>query len=171
MARIFTGVLLVALSLVAFGCGSSNPMRFEFKVPSGTANIDIEEGYYTGTTNQVYELSANDAGKKLELTWNNQKIYGKMDVFGHTDLTRLSVVRVQITQDIVQAVQDYKVVTYVIYERYRDVNVRGSAGEDSQMRVYDYGDSVTRQALIDQASMNGTVIAVIDFGNASYLAP
>jgi hypothetical protein len=171
MARILTGVLLLSLSLVVVGCGSSKPMRFEFKVPSGTANIDVDEGDEVGTTADVFELSTNDMGKKLMFDWNGQKFFGKMDVHSHTALTRMSVVRVQITGDIVQAIKDYKVVTYVIYERYRDVNVRGTAGEDTQMRVYDYGDSVTRDALIEQASLNGTVIAVIDFGNAEYLAP
>jgi hypothetical protein len=171
MARILTGVLLFALTLVVVGCGSSSPMRFEFKVPSGTADIDIDDGDEAGTSADVFELDTNDVGKKLRFDWNGQTFYGKMDVYNHTALTRMSVVRVQITGDMVQAIKDYKVVTYVIYERYRDANVRGSAGEDSQMRVYDYGDSVTRDALIEQASLNGTVIAVIDFGNAEYLAP
>jgi hypothetical protein len=169
MARILTGVLLIALSLSVVGCGSSQPMRFEFKMPSGQGNIDIDDGDERGTTAEVYELSSNDMGKTLAIEWNGKTIYGKMDVFDHTALTRMSIVRVQLTQDIVNAVEDYKVVTYVIYERYRDVNVRGTAGEDTQMRVYDYGDTVTREALIEQASLNGQVIAVVDFGNAEYL--
>jgi hypothetical protein len=169
MARILTGVLLIALSVAVVGCGSSQPMRFEFKMPSGQANLDIDEGDEVGTTAQVYELNSNNLGTKLQLDWNGKIIYGKMDVFSHTALTRMSIVRVQLTNDIVKAVEDYKVVTYVIYERYRDVNVRGTAGEDTQMRVYDYGDTVTREALIEQASLNGQVIAVIDFGNAEYL--
>jgi hypothetical protein len=90
-------------------------------------------------------------------------------VFSHTALTRISVVPVHLTADIVTAVKDFKAVTYVVYQRYRDSNIRGTAGEDTALRVYDYGDTVTRDALIEQAALNGHVIAVIDFGNGEYI--
>lgn len=170
MARILTGVLLIALSLTVIGCTSSKPMRFQFKVPSGSATIEIDEGStYRGSTEQVYTLKSNDYEKTIELTWNGKKVYGKMDVFDHTALTRISVVPVHLTSDIVTAVDDFKAVTYVVYQRYRDANIRGTAGEDTQLRVYDYGDTVTREALIEQARLNGHVIAVIDFGNSEYI--
>lgn len=170
MARILTGVLLVALTFAVVGCGSSKPMRFQFKVPSGTAQIKIDEGSnYSGDTSKVYTLKSNDSEKTIELTWNGKTVYGKMDVFDHTALTRISVVPVHLTSDIVTAVDDFKAVTYVVYQRYRDSNVRGTAGEDTQLRVYDYGDTVTRDALIEQARLNGHVIAVIDFGNSEYI--
>ena len=170
MARILTGVLLVALSLIVVGCGSSKPMRFMFDVPSGTGQIKIDEGgTESGDTGKIYTLKSNDAEKTIELTWNGKKIYGKMDVFSHTTLTRVTTVPIHVTAEIFNAVDDFKAVTYVVYERYRDSNVRGTAGEDSQLRVYDYGDTVTRDALIEQANLNGRVIAVIDFGNAEYI--
>jgi hypothetical protein len=170
MARILTGVLLVALSLVFVGCSSSKPMQFQFMVPNGSAQIKIDEGsVYSGDTSKVYTLKSNDAEKTIELTWNGRKVYGKMDVFSHTALTRISTVPVHLTADIITAVDDFKAVTYVVYQRYRDSNIRGTAGEDTAMRVYDYGDTVTREALIEQASLNGTVIAVIDFGNHEYI--
>jgi hypothetical protein len=170
MARILTGVLLVALSLFAVGCTSSKPMRFQFKVPSGNATIKIDEGgTQSGDTSKVYTLKSNDLEKTIELEWQGKKVYGKMDVYDHTELTRISVVPVHLTADIVTAVDDFKAVTYVVYQRYRDANVRGSAGEDTRLRVYDYGDTVTRQALIEQARLNGHVIAVIDFGNSPYI--
>lgn len=172
MARILTGVLVVALTLVVVGCGSSQPMRFQFAVPSGSAQVQIDEGrVHNGRTGEVFELYTADANKRIELDWNGQTIYGKMDVFEHTDLTRISVVPVHITADIVGAVSDFKAVTYVVYERHRDSGVRRTAGEDSRFRVHDFGDTVTRNALIEQARLNGRIIAVIDFGNASYIAP
>lgn len=165
-----TGVLLLVISVVAVGCGSSKPMRFQFKVPSGQAQIEIDEGStYSGNTNEVYTLDSDDMGKTLKLTWNGKTVYGKMDVFKHTELTRNTIVPVHLTGDIVSAVDDFKMVTYVVYQRRRDANVRGAAGEDTQLGVYDYGDTVTRDALIEQASLNGEVIAVIDFGNAEYI--
>ncbi|MBZ0135042.1 MAG: hypothetical protein K8I27_01560 [Planctomycetes bacterium] len=167
---VLTGVLFVALSLIIVGCGSSKPMRFQFKVPSGQAQIEIDEGsVYRGNTGEVYTLKSNDSEKKIELTWNGKTVYGKMDVYDHTALTRISVVPVHLTNDIITAVDDFKAVTYVVYQRYRDANVRGTAGEDTQLRVYDYGDTVTREALIEQARLNGHVIAVIDFGNSEYI--
>lgn len=170
MARIVTGVLFVALSIALVGCGSSKPMRFQFKVPSGQAQIEIDEGsVYRGSTSEVYTLKSNDGEKTIELTWNGKTVYGKMDVYDHTALTRISVVPVHLTGDIITAVDDFKAVTYVVYQRYRDANVRGAAGEDTQLRVYDYGDTVTREALIEQAALNGHVIAVIDFGNSEYI--
>lgn len=170
MARILTGVLLLAISVIAVGCGSSKPMRFQFKVPSGSAQIEIDEGsVYRGNTNEVYTLKSNDFEKTIELTWNGKTVYGKMDVYDHTALTRISVVPIHLTSDIITAVDDFKAVTYVVYQRYRDANVRGAAGEDTELRVYDYGDTVTREALIEQASLNGEVIAVIDFGNSEYI--
>ncbi|MBX3459300.1 MAG: hypothetical protein KF696_04920 [Planctomycetes bacterium] len=170
MARILTGVLMIALSLAFFGCTSSKPMRFQFRVPTGSAQIQINEGsVYRGSTDQVYTLKSNDFEKTIELTWNGKKIYGKMDVYDHTALTRISVVPVHLTGDIVTAVDDFKAVTYVVYQRYRDANIRGTAGEDTSLRVYDYGDTVTREALIEQARLNGHVIAVIDFGNSQYI--
>lgn len=170
MARILTGVLLVALSFAVVGCGSSKPMRFQFQVPNGSAQIKIDEGsVHSGDTTKVYTLKSNDTEKKIELTWNGKKIYGVMDVYDNVRLTRVSVVPVHLTADIVTAVDDFKAVTYVVYQRYRDANVRGTAGEDTQLRVYDYGDTVTREALIEQARLNGHVIAVIDFGNSEYI--
>lgn len=170
MARILTGVLLVALSFAVVGCGSSKPMRFQFQVPNGSAQIKIDEGsVHSGDTTKVYTLKSNDTEKKIELTWNGRKIYGVMDVYDNVRLTRVSVVPVHLTADIVTAVDDFKAVTYVVYQRYRDANVRGTAGEDTQLRVYDYGDTVTREALIEQARLNGHVIAVIDFGNSEYI--
>ncbi|MCC6464449.1 MAG: hypothetical protein IT463_03805 [Planctomycetes bacterium] len=170
MARMIPGVLLAVLSLVVVGCGSSKPMRFQFKVPSGNAQIKIDEGsVYSGDTSKVYELKSNDAEKRVTITWNGKTVYGKMDVFDHTALTRISVVPVHLSSDIVNAVEDFKAVTYVVYQRYRDSNTRGTAGEDAALRVYDYGDTVTRDALIEQARLNGQVIAVIDFGNSEYI--
>jgi hypothetical protein len=170
MARMFFGVCVLALALCSFGCSSSKPMRFQFKVPSGSATLKIEEGStHSGDTSKVYTLKSNDAEKKLTLTWNGKTVYGRMDVFNHTALTRISVVPVSLTADIVNAVDDYKAVTYVVYQRNRDAGTRGMAGEDTAMRVYDYGDTVTREALIEQARLNGNVIAVIDFGNAEYI--
>ncbi|MBK9975766.1 MAG: hypothetical protein IPP14_13425 [Planctomycetes bacterium] len=145
-------------------------MRFQFKVPSGQATLKIDEGgTQTGDTSKVFTLKSNDAEKKLTLTWNGKTIYGRMDVYDHTALTRISIVPVSLTADIVNAVDDYKAVTYVVYQRNRDAGTRGMAGEDTAMRVYDYGDTVTREALIEQARLNGNVIAVIDFGNAEYI--
>jgi hypothetical protein len=170
MARILTGVLLVALSFAVIGCGSSQPMRFKFDVPSGSGQIKIDQGgTESGDTSKIYTLKSNDTEKKIELTWSGKTIYGKMDVFSHTTLTRVTNVPIHVTAEIFNAVEDFKAVTYVVYERYRDTNVRGTAGEDSQLRIYDYGDTVTRDALIEQASLNGRVIAVIDFGNAEYI--
>lgn len=170
MARIMTGVLLVALSLIAVGCSGSKPMRFKFDVPSGAAQIEIDEGSrQTGDTTKVFTVKSNDTEKKLKLTWNGKTIYGRMDVYDHTELTRISVVPVHLTGDIVSAVDDFKAVTYVVYQRYRDASIRGAAGEDTKLRVYDYGDTVTREALIEQAALNGRVIAVIDFGNSEYI--
>jgi hypothetical protein len=167
---VLTGVLFVALCLALTGCGSSKPMRFQFKVPSGSAQVKIDEGStHTGDTSKVYTLKSNDSEKKIELNWGGKTVYGKMDVFDHTALTRISVVPVHLTNDIITAVDDFKAVTYVVYQRYRDANVRGTAGEDTQLRVYDYGDTVTREALIEQARLNGHVIAVIDFGNSEYI--
>jgi hypothetical protein len=170
MTRILTGVLLFALTMVVVGCGSSKPMRFQFKVPTGNAQIEINEGSrHSGDANTVYTLRSNDSEKTIELTWQGKTIYGKMDVYNHTALTRISVVPVHISADIVNAVEDFKAVTYVVYQRHRDAGVRGQAGEDSQLRVYDYGDTVTRNALIEQARLAGEVIAVIDFGNSPYI--
>ena len=121
MARILTGVLLVALSLIVVGCGSSKPMRFMFDVPSGTGQIKIDEGgTESGDTGKIYTLKSNDAEKTIELTWNGKKIYGKMDVFSHTTLTRVTTVPIHVTAEIFNAVDDFKAVTYVVYERYRD---------------------------------------------------
>ena len=122
-----TGVLFVAFSLALAGCGSSKPMRFQFKVPTGQAQIEIDEGsVYRGNTGEVYTLKSNDAEKTIELTWNGKTVYGKMDVFDHTALTRISVVPVHLTNDIITAVDDFKAVTYVVYQRYRDANVRAA---------------------------------------------
>ncbi len=170
MARKFAAVLALAIALFCVGCSSSKPMRFQFKVPSGQATLKIDEGgTQTGDTSKVFTLKSNDAEKKLTLTWNGKTIYGRMDVYDHTALTRISIVPVSLTADIVNAVDDYKAVTYVVYQRNRDAGTRGMAGEDTAMRVYDYGDTVTREALIEQARLNGNVIAVIDFGNAEYI--
>jgi len=170
MARILTGVLLFALTMVAVGCGSSKPMRFQFKVPSGNAQIMINEGtVHRGDANTVYTLRSNNMEKTIELTWGGKTIYGKMDVYDHTALTRISVVPIHLSADIVNAVSDFKAVTYVVYQRHRDGHIRGAAGEDTELRVYDYGDTVTRNALIEQARLNGEVIAVIDFGNSAYI--
>src|SRR5690606_39145132 len=69
MARIVAGVLFIAFSLALVGCGSSKPMRFQFKVPSGQAQIEIDEGsVYRGSTTEVYTLKSNDAEKTIELT-------------------------------------------------------------------------------------------------------
>lgn len=120
----------------------------------------------------MFELKSNDSEKRLELVMGGKKFYGKMDVFNHTELTRISTVPIYVTADIAAAVSDFKAVTYVVYQRRRDVaNARrsGQAGEDVEMRVYDYGDTVTRQALIEQARLQGEVIAVIDFGSSPYI--
>jgi hypothetical protein len=174
MARALTGVLFLALVFTCFGCGSSSPMRFQFFMPGGqpgTIRID-EGGVSSGDSSKVFELKSNDSTKTLEIVIGGKKIYGKMDVFGHTELTRISTVPIYLTSDIASAVSDFKAVTYVVYQRRRDVaNTRrsGSAGEDSELRVYDYGDTVTRNALIEQARLQGDVIAVIDFGSSPYI--
>lgn len=172
MARKFAGALLVLAALTAIGCSSSQPMRFRFAVPSGQAQLEIDEGdVHSGSTGQVYELSTNNVQKKIKMTVGGKTVYGRMDVFEHTALTRMSIVPITVSGDIVNAVEDSKVVTYVVYQRNRDQGTRGGmAGEDSAMRIYDYGDSVSRDALLNQARLNGTIIAVIDFGNAEYLA-
>jgi hypothetical protein len=170
MARKFVGMLLVLVALAAVGCSSSQPMRFKFNVPSGSAALEIDEGdVVSGNTSTVYSLSTNDVQKKLKMTVGGKTVYGRMDVFEHTALTRMSVVPITLSGDIINAVQDSKVVTYVVYQRNRDQGTRGMAGEDSAMRIYDYGDSVSREALLNQARLNGNIIAVIDFGNAEYL--
>lgn len=170
MARFVAGALAVLLALTLVGCGSSQAMRFQFSVPSGQATINIDDGdEQSGNTGQVFELSTDNMDKKLKLTWNGKTVYGRMDVFNHTALTRMSVVPIRIEGDIVNAVTDSKVVTYVVYQRNRDQGTRGMAGEDSAMRVYDYGDSVSREALLNQARLNGEIIAVIDFGNAEFI--
>lgn len=164
------GVLLLVFAVVAVGCGSSKPMRFEFRPPSGQGQIEIDEGrVHSGSTAQVYTLYSSDVDKTFKLTWNGQTIYGRMDVFTHTDLTRMNTVPINITADIFDAIEDNKGVTYVVYHRHRDSNVRGVAGEDVELRVYDYGERLTRDALIEQASMNGHVIAVVDLGNSEYI--
>ncbi len=174
MSRMLTGMLLVALAFGLFGCGSSSPMRFQFFMPGGqpgTLRID-EGGVVSGDSSKVFELKSNDAQKTIEFVIGGKKIYGKMDVFGHTDLTRISTVPIYVTADIAAAVSDFKAVTYVVYQRRRDVaNARrsGQAGEDVELRVYDYGDTVTRGALIEQARLQGEVIAVIDFGSSPYI--
>lgn len=170
MARKFAGMLLVLVALAAVGCSSSQPMRFKFNVPSGSAALEIDEGdVVSGNTSTVYSLSTNDVQKKLKMTVGGKTVYGRMDVFEHTALTRMSVVPITLSGDIINAVEDSKVVTYVVYQRNRDQGTRGMAGEDSAMRIYDYGDSVSREALLNQARLNGMIIAVIDFGNAEYL--
>ncbi len=173
MVRILTGVLALSLMLVIVGCSSSKPMRFRFEpTDSSKVQIDIDEGSnYRGDGSTVFELKSNDADKKIKLVWGGKTIYAKMDVFNHTELTRISVVPVRLSKDIMAAVEDYKAVTYVVYQRHRDSTIagRGAAGEDANLRVYDYGDTVTRDALIEQARLNGDVIAVIDFGNAEAL--
>jgi hypothetical protein len=170
MARKFTGMLLVLVALAAVGCSSSQPMLFKFNVPTGSAALEIDEGdVVSGNTSTVYSLSTNDVQKKLKMTVGGKTVYGRMDVFEHTALTRMSVVPITLSGDIINAVEDSKVVTYVVYQRNRDQGTRGMAGEDSAMRIYDYGDSVSREALLNQARLNGMIIAVIDFGNAEYL--
>ena len=174
MARALTGVLFLALVFTCFGCGSSSPMRFQFFMPGGqpgTVRVD-EGGVTSGDTSKIFELKSNDSEKTLEIVMGGKKIYGKMDVFGHTELTRISTVPIYLTSDIASAVSDFKAVTYVVYQRRRDVaNTRrsGAAGEDSEVRGYDYGDTVTRAALIEQARLQGDVIAVIDFGSSPYI--
>ena len=173
MARIFIGVAVLAFAFISAGCGSSQPIRFQFKMPSGTATIEIDEGsVHRGNTDKVFTLSSNDREKTIKLTYEGRTIYGKMDTYGNTQLTRITIVPIHITADIFAAVDDFKAVTYIVYQRRRDVARTGrtaSAGEDSQLRVYDYGDTVTRDAAIDQASLQGDIIAVIDFGNIEYL--
>lgn len=177
MPRIFAGVVLLALTLGLAGCGStsSTPMRFQFFLPgnaNGTVTVN-EGGVSRGDATKTYNLKSNDAGKALEFQWGNNTVYGKMDVYGHTDLTRISTVPVYLTSDIVDAVKDFKAVTYVVYQRRRDLATAGrrtgAAGEEVQLRVYDYGDTVTREALIEQARLQGEVIAVIDFGSSPYI--
>ena len=174
MARALTGVLFLALVFTCFGCGSSSPMRFQFFMPGGQpGTIKIDEGGTTsGDASKVFELKSNDSEKTMEIVIGGKKIYGKMDVFGHTELTRISTVPIYLTSDIAAAVSDFKAVTYVVYQRRRDVsNTRrtGAAGEDVELKVYDYGDTVTRAALIEQARLQGDVIAVIDFGSSPYI--
>lgn len=171
MSRMLTGVLFLALSLALFGCGSSGPMRFQFSAGGQPLAVKSDEAG-TGDQTKVFELRSNDTDKEFEFTLGGKKIFAKMDVYSHTELTRISVVPIYLTSDIAAAVSDYKAVTYVVYQRRRDVsNTRrtGSAGEDVELKVYDYGDTVTRDALIEQARLQGTVIAVIDFGSAKYI--
>lgn len=173
MARMLTGMLFVALAFGLCGCGSSSPMRFQFNPQGQPLTVKVDEGgVQSGDQTRVFELKSNDSEKRLELVMGGKKFYGKMDVFNHTELTRISTVPIYVTADIAAAVSDFKAVTYVVYQRRRDVaNARrsGQAGEDVEMRVYDYGDTVTRQALIEQARLQGEVIAVIDFGSSPYI--
>lgn len=173
MARTLTGLLFLTLALALFGCGSSSPMRFQFNPQGQPLTVKVDEGgVQSGDQTRVFELKSNDSEKRLEIVMGGKKFYGRMDVFGHTELTRISTVPVYITKDIADAVSDFKAVTYVVYQRRRDVSTSrraGAAGEDSEMRVYDYGDTVTRAALIEQARLQGDVIAVIDFGSSPYI--
>ncbi|MCC6572434.1 MAG: hypothetical protein IT462_01470 [Planctomycetes bacterium] len=179
MARKLTGVLLVSLILVGtfyvMGCGSSSQMRVQFVAPPEMApQIKFENtGIGSGDTNKVFTVNCPNTAERLEIKVGNKTIHGKLDTVKQTELTRMSVVPIYLTSDIANAVSDFKVVTYVVYQRRRDAATArgrsGAAGEDVELRVYDYGDTLTRQALIEQAALQGEVIAVIDFGSSQYI--
>ncbi len=179
MARKLAGVSLVAFivagAVYLMGCGSSSQMRFQFIAsPEMAPTVKFESGGIgSGDSSKIFTVPCPVNSERLEIKMGNKTIHAKLDCVKQTELTRMSIVPIYLTADIANAVSDFKVVTYVVYQRRRDAATSrgrgGAAGEDIEMRVYDYGDTLTRQALIEQAALQGEVIAVIDFGSSQYI--
>jgi hypothetical protein len=157
-------LVCVLTALLCAGCNSGLPIRFHFEVPEPDARIYIDEGRkLEGEVGTVFSLSSNDAGKELRIEWNDHVLYGRMDVYDHTTLTRVAIVPVHITPDILQAARDSMAVTYVLFERPR--TQQRQTGNDSgfQYRIHRRRDLPTRDELLAEAAAQGRIIAVIDF--------
>ena len=170
MPRILIAVLSLGFLLLQAGCifGGGSEVRFSFEVPDGKATVDIDDGDIVTQSGTVFELDTDSEDVLFELKYQGKTVYGRMDVREHTDLTRMSSVQIHITAEMLEAVADNKVVTYVSYQRRPDAARSRSGGEGYDAAPRDYGDTISRAALIEQAGLRGEVIAVIDFGNAPY---
>jgi hypothetical protein len=139
-------------------------MRFQFVVPEGEARIRVREGVvHEGASSAVFTLTAHDQDKALRLRWRGVTLYGRMAVMGHTPLTRVSVVPIQLTDEVLEAASGRRAVTYVVYARARDETTQ-PAGPVLRELLPGAGPPELRQL----AEARGDVIAVLDFSNALY---
>jgi hypothetical protein len=135
-------------------------MRFHFEVPNGPVPITIEDRRLNeGSTDQVFELRSEDAGKRLTLWLDGREIRGRLDVFEHTQLTRISVVPVRIPPEAGAALRAGMAVSLVVYERPRDARMSEATTE---MRTHHGSDREARERLLADARAAGHVIALLE---------